>query len=153
MRTTGKTSTARGGLAFLLTGALVFVATGCGEEDFKNEKRPPVPIELTGVIQEDKVTISPNGRDKKIGGGPFLIIISNQTEEAHTVTLEGDRVRERVGPINPLDTATIQKDLPQGVYEVRAGSDEAVPVQEQIRPAELRIGPRRDPSNNELLLP
>ncbi len=152
MRATGKTSTTRGAVAFLLAGTLV-VAAGCGEDDFKNEKRPPVPMELTGVIQEDKVTISPNGRDKRIGGGPFLIIISNQTEEAHTVTLEGDRVRERVGPINPLDTATIQKDLPQGIYEVRAGSEEAVPAGEQIRAAELRIGPRRDPSNNELLLP
>ena len=152
MRATGKTSTTRGAVAFLLAGTLV-VAAGCGEDDFKNEKRPPVPMELTGVIQEDKVTISPNGRDKKIGSGPFLIIVSNQTEESHTVTLEGDRVRERVGPINPLDTATIQKDLPQGVYEVRAGSNEAVPAGEQIRPAELRIGPRRDPSNNELLLP
>ena len=150
MRATGKTSTTRGAVAFLLAGTLV-VAAGCGDEDFKNEKRPPVPMELTGVIQEDKVTISPNGRDRKIGAGPFLIIISNQTEDAHTVTLEGDRVRERVGPINPLDTATIQKTLPRGFYEVRAGSDVAVP--REIRAAELRIGPPRDPSNNELLLP
>ena len=88
MRATGKTSTTRGAVAFLLTGTLA-VAAGCGEDDFKNEKRPPVPMELTGVIQEDKVTISPNGRDRKIGAGPFLIIISNQTEDAHTVTLEG----------------------------------------------------------------
>ncbi len=152
MRATGKTSTTRGAVAFLLVGTLA-AASACGEDDFKNEKRPPVPMELTGVIQEDKVTISPNGRDKKLGSGPFLIIVSNQTEEAHTVTLEGERVRERVGPINPLDTATIQKDLPQGVYEVRAGSNEAVPRGKEIRPAELRIGPRRDPSNNELLLP
>ena len=152
MRATGKTSTTRGAVAFLVAGTLV--AAGCGDEDFKNEKRPPVPMELTGVIQEDKVTISPNGRDRKIGAGPFLIIISNQTEDAHTVTLEGDagsNVRERVGPINPLDTATIQKSLPRGVYEVRAGSDVAVP--REIRAAELRIGPPRDPSNNELLLP
>jgi hypothetical protein len=152
MRTTGKTSTTRGGLAFLLTGALVLVAAGCGEEDFKNEKRPPVPIELTGVIQEDKVTVSPNGRDTKVGAGPIVIIISNQTEDAHTVTLEGDRIPAvRVGPINPLDTASIQKTLPRGIYEVRAGSEVAVP--KEIRPAELRIGPPRDPSNNRLLLP
>ena len=150
MRATGKTSTTRGAVAFLLAGTLV-AAAGCGEEDFKNERRPPVPMELTGVIQEDEVTISPNGRDRKIGAGPFLIIISNQTDEAHTVTLEGDRVRERVGPINPLDTARIQQTLRQGVYEVRAGSEVAVP--REIEPATLRIGPPRDPSNNRLLLP
>ncbi len=137
--------------AFLLVGTVSILALGCGEDDFENRPRPPVPVELTGVIQEDEVTISPNGRDRKIGAGPFLIIVSNQTEDAHTVTLEGDRIRERVGPIQPLDTATIQKTLPRGVYEVRAGSDVAVP--REIRPAELRIGPPRDPSNNRLLLP
>ncbi len=152
MRATGKTSTTHGAVAFLLAGTLV-VAAGCGEDDFKNEKRPPVPMELTGVIQEDKVTISPNGRDTKVGAGPIVIIISNQTEDAHTVTLEGDRVRERVGPINPLDTATIQKSLPRGIYEVRAGSEVAVPEEKAIRAAELTIGPPRDPSNNRLLLP
>ena len=134
----------------LVSGAAV-AATGCGEDDFKNEPRPPVPIELTGVIQEDKVTVSPNGIDKQIGAGPILITISNQTKESHTVTLEGDRVRERTSPINPLDTATIQKTLPRGSYEVRAGSEVAVP--KEIEAAELKIGPKRPSSSDRLLLP
>jgi hypothetical protein len=134
-----------------MAGTLAVAAAGCGEDDFENEPRPPVPIELTGVIQEDKVTVSPDGSDRKLGAGPFLITISNQTPDAHTLTLEGDRITERVGPVNPEDTATIQKTLAPGNYEVRAGSEVAVP--KEIEPAELEIGPERRDSNDRLLLP
>ena len=48
--------------------AAAALAGGCGEDDFENEPRPPVPMELTGVIQDDKVTVSPS---KNIGAGPF----------------------------------------------------------------------------------
>ena len=155
MRTPGKTCVTRGVVVVLVAGAALATA-GCGEDDFKNEARPPVPIELTGVIQEDEVTISPNGIDKPIGAGPILITISNQTKESHTVTLEseavrGQPVRERTSPINPLDTATIQKTVSQGRYEVRAGSEVAVP--KEIAPAQLRIGPPRKSSSDRLLLP
>jgi len=130
-----------------MAGTLSGVASGCGGEDFKNEPRPPVPIELTGVIQPQKVTVSPN----KVGAGPILITISNQTDAAHTVTLEGDTVKERIGPVQPQDTATIQKTLPRGVYEVRAGSDVAVP--KEIQPATLKITKERRDTNNDLLTP
>jgi hypothetical protein len=146
MRATSKTRMPR--LAAVLTAAVVVVlVAGCGEDDFENKPRPAVPIELTGVIQEDKVTVSP----RKVGAGPILITISNQTQAAHTVTLEGESIRERVGPVNPLDTATIQKTLKQGSYEVRAGSQRA--VAREIKPAELTIGKARKNSSDELLLP
>ena len=43
-----------------VTTAIVVVAlTGCGGgKDFANEPRPPVPLQLTGVITKQKVTIS-----------------------------------------------------------------------------------------------
>jgi len=123
------------------------VAAGCGGEDFENKPRPPVPIELTGVIQDDAVTVSP----ARVGAGPVLITISNQTKATHTITLEGQRVVERVGPVAPLDTATVQKTLDPGSYEVRAGSPKAVP--KDIQPAVLRIGKERKDSNSDLLLP
>jgi hypothetical protein len=147
MRATGKTRGGRCALAFLTAGVWAVIVSGCGEDDFENKPRPPVAIELTGVIQEDKVTVSPD----RIGAGPVLITVSNQTKDAHTITLEGETVRERVGPINPLDTATIQKDLKPGSYEVRAGSQVALPV--EIQPAELVIGRKRKDSNDRLLLP
>jgi hypothetical protein len=120
---------------------------GCGSEDFKNNPRPASALELSGVIQKDKVTVSP----KSFGAGPILLTISNQTKEAHTVTLEGESTRERVGPINPLDTATIQANVSTGSYEVRAGSSQA--VVNEIQPAELDVGQSRGDSNDQLLQP
>jgi hypothetical protein len=123
------------------------VVAGCGDEDFANEPRPPLPVELTGVIQDDAVTVSPS----RIGAGPILITISNQTRNQATITLDGASIRERVGPVPPLDTATIQRTLAPGLYEVRAGSEMALP--REIRPAELEIGRERDSSSSDLLLP
>jgi hypothetical protein len=127
--------------------AAVLVA-GCGDEDFENKPRAPVRVELSGVIQQDKVTVSP-ARD--LGAGPFEITISNQTDDPHTVTLEGESVREEAGSVNPSDTLTIRRTLDPGTYEVRAGSTEAVP--KEIEPAVLNIGRQRKGSNSDLLLP
>jgi len=132
---------------FLLGTFCLVALAGCGSEDFKNEPRPSRTETITGVIRKDKVSIQPN----RLGAGPIELTISNQTDEAHTVTLEGERLRERVGPINPLDTATIQASPEPGKYEVRAGSSEAVP--DEIQPATLAVGEKRGDSNDELLLP
>jgi hypothetical protein len=120
---------------------------GCGEDDFKNEARAPVRVELSGVINDNEVTVSP----AKIGAGPVAITISNQTKTRHTVTLEGESTTERQGPVEPGATVTIQKTLQPGSYEVKAGSEKA--VRKEIKPAVLRIGSERKNSNNELLLP
>jgi hypothetical protein len=127
----------------LLVAGVAAVAVGCGGQDFKNNPRPAAAIELTGVIQADKVTISPN----KVGAGPVTITISNQTHDAHTITLTGESINEQVGPVNPLDTATIQKTLQEGSYEVKAGSSHA--VAHEIKPARLSIGKKRASSSNE----
>jgi hypothetical protein len=137
--------TARATTAAVLAAGLA--VAGCGGEDFANNPRPPVRVELTGVIQPDAVTVSP----ARIGAGPVLITMSNQTRTPITITLDGTSVRDRVGPVPPLDTATIQRTLDPGVYEVRAGSDVALP--REIRPAELEIGRERRSSSSDLLLP
>ena len=119
----------------------------CGDEDFENNPRPPVPTGLSGVIQENKVTVSP----AKLGAGPVLITVSNQTRRPRTVILEGSSIRQQEGPIEPGATATIQRTLEPGSYEVRAGSETA--VRKEIVPATLDIGAERPNSNNDLLLP
>ena len=131
----------------LLLAGVAAAAVGCGTPDFENKPRPPVPVALTGVIQEKKVTVSPD----KVGAGPVVITVSNQTKAAHTITLEGESISERVGPINPLDTATIQKTLKQGTYAVKAGSARALP--HAIKPAKLTIGKERTSSSNQVLQP
>jgi hypothetical protein len=123
------------------------ILAGCGGEDFKNEPRAPIRLELSGVIQSDAVSVSP----AKLGAGPVAITISNQTDEAHTVTLEGSSTVDRTDPVQPGDTATIQKTLQPGNYEVKAGSAKA--ATKEIRPAVLTIGKERANSNNDVLLP
>jgi hypothetical protein len=134
------------GLATLAI-ATAFVA-GCGDDDFENKPRPPVTLELSGVIQDDKVTISPS---RNLGAGPFEITISNQTNAPHTVTLEGESLRYRAGSVQPEDTIAITRTLRPGSYEVRAGSVRA--VRKEIQPAVLDIGDERRSSSNDLLLP
>ena len=132
-----------------VTAAIAAVSlTGCGGgKDFANEPRPPVPLQLTGVITKQKVTISP----RKVGAGPVVITVSNQTGQSHTLTLDGNGVQERVGPINPLDTAQLQKTLKPGKYTVTAGSEQA--VKRQIEPATLVIGKERPSASDKVLLP
>ena len=128
----------------------VLSLAGCGgDDDFENKPRPPVPLQLTGVITEERVTVSPD----EVGAGPVVITVSNQTNESRTLTLEGGprNIQERVGPINPLDTATIQKTLTQGAYTVKAGSEKA--VTREIKPAELKIGAPRKSASDRVLLP
>jgi hypothetical protein len=139
----GRTMLVVGGLAVALA------ATGCGSEKFANDPRPPSGVELNGVITDENVTVSP----RREGAGPVLITVANQTDRALTVTLEGEDMETRVGPVSPQDTAEIRKTLTSGTYEIRAGSSRAVNIEDQIRPATIEIGPERDSSGGELLLP
>jgi hypothetical protein len=140
----------RAGTLLVLCAAGLALAA-CGEDDFENEPRPAVPVQLTGVITPQKVTISPDD----VGAGPVVITVSNQDDAAHIVTLEsadgGGTIREQVGPINPLDTATLQRTLTTGRYTVSAGSEAA--VAREIKPATLTIGKGRKSGSGELLLP
>jgi hypothetical protein len=130
--------------------AVVSALSGCGQQDFLREPpRRPVPIQISGVITENQVTVSPD----RIGGGPIVLIISNQDEMSHTVILESDRMREQVGPINPDDAATLTTDLNQGRYTIRAGSERAVAPGERLEPAVLTVGARRPSGEDDLLRP
>lgn len=143
------TRPARAAAAVVVTSLAVLVATGCGGPgDFENEPRPPVTLEITGVITEDSVTVSPD----RFGAGPVVLTISNQTPDSHTVTLDGENIDpEEVGPINPMDTAAIQKTLPTGNYEVRADSNEG--VVNEIEPADMTVGQPRGTGSDDLQLP
>ncbi len=146
----GNTGTEHGrGAALACVVALAAVALGgCRSEDFSNQPRPPTPVQLTGVITDKRVTVSPN----QVGTGPVVIIVSNQTDRSRTVSLVGNGVNEIVGPINPLDTATLQYTLRKpGSYRVRAGSEAA--TSEQVGAARLIVGAGRQSSRDEVQLP
>lgn len=133
--------------ALLLLAAAALVG-GCGGGDkFKNNPRPPTPVQLTGVVTDKEVTISP----KRVGAGPVILLVSNQTDNARVITLEGGGTTDSVGPINPLDTATLQSTLKPGTYTVKAGSKQA--TKKEIAPGTLTVGQSRSSSSNQLLLP
>jgi hypothetical protein len=125
------------------------VGLGCGGgSDFADKPRPPVPVQLNGVITSSKVTVSP----ASVGAGPVKILVSNQTDSSHTLILDGPNIAPvRVGPINPLGTAEIQQTLEPGHYTVKAGSEQA--VTKEIAPARLTIGKARPSSNDQVGLP
>jgi hypothetical protein len=134
-------------ISLLVAGVLLLGGCG-GTSKFKNEARPATPVQLTGVVTDKEVTISP----KRVGAGPVILIVSNQTSGAHTITLEGGGSIDTVGPINPLDTASLQQTLKADTtYTVKAGSKQA--TSRQIRPGTLTVGAPRASSSNQLLLP
>jgi hypothetical protein len=134
------------GAALLAMAAMT--AAGCGgESKFKNDPRPPAPVQLTGVITDKGVTVSPD----RVGAGPVILLISNQTQQAHTITLDGTDTKDTVGPINPLDTAKVQQTLEQGDYQVKAGSSKA--LSKELKAGTLTVGPERKDSSNTTQLP
>ena len=130
----------------VLAGALLIAGCGGGSK-FKNEARPPVPIQLTGVVKDSGVTISP----RRVGAGPVILTISNQTSGAHTITLEGNGTTDSVGPVNPLSTAKLQQTVKPGSYTVKVGSKQA--SAREIPPGTLTVTRERQNSSNTLLLP
>jgi hypothetical protein len=130
----------------LLTAAIA----GCGGDgDYANKPRPATPINVTAAITDDRVSVSP----KSFGAGPIVIIVSNQTTERQTVTLETEELggsqpglRRSTNPIGPRSTATLKVDVRQGTYAVstRGGS---------IEPATVEVGKPRKSAQDELLQP
>jgi hypothetical protein len=128
-------------LALAATVAALGLIAGCGSDDFENEPRPPAPIELTAAIDADSINISPSG----FGAGLVNITISNQGDAPTTLTLEGP-TSVSSGEIEPSGTGSIKTSLEQGTYEAKASAL-------GVDPAELVVGPERDSSQNDLLLP
>jgi hypothetical protein len=127
-------------VAAALCAAVLLAA--CGEEDFKNEPRPPAPIELSALINDKQVVVSP----ADVGAGLVSITVSNQSGDPATLTLAGpnDLVSNQILPGN---TAELKGELQQGDYEVSAGDDATA------RDDTLTVGPERPSSQNDLLLP
>ena len=119
--------------------------SACGEDDFENDPRPPAPIELTALIDDRKVKVSPS-RAAAVGAGLATFTISNQSADPAALVLEGP-TDEASDEIPPGGTGSMKVPLEQGDYVVSAGDDS------NPRESGLVVGPERASSQNELLLP
>jgi hypothetical protein len=77
--------------------------------------------------------------------------VANQSGQKRMLTLDGNGIQESVGPINPLDTAQLQKTLKPGRYTVKVGSEAA--TAKTIGSATLLIGNERPSASDKVLLP
>jgi hypothetical protein len=130
------------------TCAALVVLAGCGGGNhYKNDPRPPAPLDVSASIMPNKVSVSP----AHFGAGPISLTVANLTGASQRISIvkrvNGQEVRdEQTGPINPNDTATLQANVDQGDYVVRVESG-------TIKPARLSVGKQRASAQNELLQP
>jgi hypothetical protein len=119
-------------------------ALGCGGDGERaNALRPPAPINVAVEIGDARVSASP----RRFGAGPIAIVASNQSAASRRLTIDGPRLRQSVGPINPQDTATLKVTVNPGSYVISADGTGGP------KPATVTVGPKRPSAQNELLLP
>jgi hypothetical protein len=133
---------------------------GCGSSShFANRPSPPVPVNLTVYINDQRVSVSPAA----VGAGPVVLIVTNQasTAESLTVLPAGAAAAQPIadtGPINPQATAQVTVNLnTPGSYTVgitpNASTEAAAALPAGVRPAVLRVGQPRPSGSNALLQP
>ena len=123
----------------------------CGEDDFENEPRPARLIEVTAVINSEKVDVSP----EEFGAGLVHFTISNQSDAPTTMKIAPDRLlagaptqaEEETTEIPAGGVGTLEVAMNEGEYDVTAGADEG------LKADRLVVGPERKSSQNDLLLP
>ena len=141
---------ARGHVYRICLGSLALAATAsaCGSDNtsYRNEPRPPAPINVTAAISDSRVKVSP----PRFGAGPIVLIISNQSSDAQSVTFQTNGraagIRHTTSAINPAGTAQLLLDVRRGSYRVSVDD-------RRIRPASLRVGARRPSAQAALLQP
>ena len=131
-----------------MVGCATLVLAACGQEEpFANEPRPPVPITVTALVDQDTIFVSPS----QVGGGVVRFIIANQSDEPQEVSVrakgqEDAPVTQVTPPIAVGGTGELKLDLDPGVYLLETDGDD-------IDPGVLEIGPGRARGQNLLLLP
>ena len=145
-RTAG--SPLRGVACLLVVGGLLVAGCG-GGGNYKNEPRPPAPINVSAFVSPTRVSVSP----ARFGAGPIVVIVANQSNTSQEVTFQNDgagsggaaAVRQST-LISPGATGTLKLDVQRGAYLVKTGDG-------SIKPASVTVGARRRSAQNQLLQP
>jgi len=122
--------------------------TGCGDDEFANDRRPAEPITVSAVITPRGVTVSPS----RFGAGTIELTASNQTQTSQRVRLRSDRLAEgggalvqTTGPISPGGVATLKADVDEGSYVVSASA--------KLGAARIVVGSARESAQDRVLQP
>jgi hypothetical protein len=121
--------------------ALALLAAGCGRDDFENDPRPPVPLEVTVSIEENGVAVSPAG----FGAGIVNFTISNLTKEPASLEFIGP-TDATSAEIPPAGNTILKTTMAEGSYQVVSSIANS-------RPTSIDVGPERESGQDELLLP
>jgi hypothetical protein len=130
--------------AFAAVVAAAVVVAGCGSKDsYKNNLRPPAPINVTAAISPKAVSVSP----AKFGAGPIVVILANQSDTSQEVTIQdaSGKVHQSV-LVSPGGPGTIKVNVTEGSWVLKTGNQD-------IKPAAVTVGPPRPSAQNELLQP
>jgi hypothetical protein len=146
-------------IGMLALGAVA--ASACGSTKvYANKPRPPDPVNLTVVISDSRISVSP----ASIGAGPVVFIVTNQSHSAQSLTIQragstNEQSLAHTGPINPQGTTQVSVDFASGDYTVSTGAGHttaaslSAPTASGARRATLHIGPPRPPSTRNLMQP
>jgi hypothetical protein len=134
------------------------ILVGCGSSStFKNNPRPPTPVDLTVYINNARVSVSPSS----VGAGPVIFIVTNQSTKTQSLAVAranpAGKALARTGPIHPQATSEVTINFKPGDYVVGTGptgsTDASRAAPTGIHPASLHIGKPRKSANDVLLQP
>jgi hypothetical protein len=135
----------RRGKAALVAAAAVIAAmviAACGGDDFDNDPRPPIALEVGVQVGDGGVTVSP----REFGAGIANFTIVNFGELPTAVEIDGPS--QGLSPeIAPGTSNVLKMELEPGDYEAIAVAldDEAT--------FPFTVGPERESASGDLLLP
>jgi hypothetical protein len=127
-------------LALATLGALTLA--GCGQDDFANDPRPPIPAEITVKVSDRDVVVSPSD----FGAGLVNFTIANLSAGPATLAIDGPTTAE-TDEIPAGGNAVLKTEMETGSYQVSAVGPPGA------RPFSLEVGPDRPSGQNDLLLP
>jgi len=146
--------------------ALALGAIGCGTEETANEPRPQPPTHVSVTVTPRAITVQPPriaigpeptqqipqnrhaGQPPVRSNAPVVIVFvtANLTDFDSKLEVRGPKDAIS-GPLGANGNASLQTELPTGVYRVSAAD---IP---SAKPVRFVVGPFRTSSQNDVLLP
>jgi hypothetical protein len=149
-----------------VVGAIALAAAGCGAQEHANEGRPQSPTRVSVTLTPRTITMQP----PRIAFGPepsqqipqnqhagqppvrskapldVVFVAANLTASDSKLVLHGP-TNATSGPLVANGNGTFQASLPTGTYTVRAAGIAGA------KPVSFTVGPYRNSSQNDVLLP